>query len=108
MPLDYDFTYRYDEESSKITEGEPTYRDVLPWHASHALETAVLRYERRLKRPLTPDEGQVLMYALGVRHAFATPRFVRCRDCGEWIDQGRLGDRPDQPLTTCENCDIPF
>lgn len=106
MPLNYDFTYLFDEHSSKITEGEPTYRDLLPWYAPYG--AAIARYERRLRRPLTLDEGQALLHALESRRPPAAPRFIRCQECGAWIDQGPLVDRAADSRAICENCDIPF
>lgn len=109
MPLDFDFTYLADEEGSRHYQAEPSYLDLAQrWLLSDELMATIERYERRLGRKLTPDEGQVLVQQKhGVDGPSCHPRFTRCPECGAWVDRGPLQWRAAQG-GMCECQEIPF
>ncbi len=103
----YDYTFRIDERELAELRAEQTYCQCVGW-VPEKIGNAITRYERKLGRPLNPDEGQVLVHALTVEAPQNTSRFVKCAVCGEWIDRGKLGSRA-QLTNECDGCGgIPF
>jgi hypothetical protein len=101
--LDGYFTERLDEEPLDL--GCSVELGLLP----ERVMKAVVRYERKLGRKLTTNEGWVLIHAYGEEDPQDTgPRFTICADCGGWVDNGKLWQRGLVHREKCDWCDVPF
>lgn len=106
-PNDYDPSWRVDDALGEWEEAP--YMAIVGRPVSARVENAVMRYERRLGRRLTATEGQVLMHALtALDPQKKPPRFQRCKECGQWIDNGKFFARHLIEWGFCSDCSIPF
>jgi hypothetical protein len=107
----FDPSYRVDDYFSAEDQAlqDPSYLEAVAW-CSQKTFLAITRYERRLARKVSANEGQMLMRHLHAPDPQGTlPRFFRCCECGGWGDRGKLKDRrtwETRPL--CDGCGIPF